>query len=447
MSAWFGAPKPGGTGPSPHWLLATLIAGTLVISAVTAVALRSLTPTKQLIAGGQISGTNGNSQGAAGPGGGAAPVVPGAAHEQGVSGGVINLGSIITQTGPGRSTTMAHAVIAWEKSVNAAGGINGYKVNVDIKDDQGNPDLGASEYRQLNDDEKVFALVSECAPIPDAQQVGYINQSGLPVLGECQSSPEAYSSPYLWIAGPTPYQNGQLGAALTTRTQSWPKSGGKVALVCLDDPSTLSVCYGARDRYGAGALWNGGPQMEQITDDNYAQLISEWQSAGVQDVHLVLDPASVERYLYAAQSAGWNPPTMNNLVIDEGIGSQFSNANGMLIGTPWTPLDASSAGMQRFRSAMQRYFPDDRIDLYAETGWMGCLLIEHAISLMGNNPSRAHLLQIMNSGFKNWDTGMGPVENFSASNHEGPFESALMKLENAGSESWHLVTAHSAVYF
>jgi ABC-type branched-subunit amino acid transport system substrate-binding protein len=344
--------------------LAAALTGTLLLSGATAVALRAFGVGTVRLGHNAIAGTAAStstgpgSSGSAGKGAtgggtsnGSHPVVQGAAGqltEQGVSGGVIHLGSIVTQTGPGRSIPMAHALVAWEKTINAGGGINGYQVSIDIKDDQGNPDLGASQYRQLNEDEKVFAMVAECAPITDAQEVDYIRQSSLPVVGECQSAPAAYSLPTLWVGGPTPYQNGVLGAELMERVKGWPTSGGKIAVVCLQDPSTTPVCDGVAHAYPGGALWHGGPQFEQITDNNYSQLIAQWQGDGVQYVHLVLDPGSVQRYLYAAQAAGFSPATMNNLIVDDGDAGSYSNAEGMMIGTPWTPLDQSTAEMARF---------------------------------------------------------------------------------------------------
>ncbi|MBV8194545.1 MAG: ABC transporter substrate-binding protein [Candidatus Dormibacteraeota bacterium] len=370
--------------------------------------------------------------------------------------GVVHLGSIITQTGPGRSITMAHALIAWEKSVNAAGGINGCKVDIDggsILDDQGNPDLGASQYRTLWEDQKVFAFVGECAPLTDEQMVGYVQQNNVPLVGECQSAPSAYQPPgnpsqcwCVWVGGPTPTQNGQLGAELMEHVQSWPASNGQIALVCLDDPTTIQDCNGAAAQYGSGALWNGGPQMEQIYDNNYAQLIAQWQSSGISHVHLVLDPGSLDRFLKAASDASYTPQMFNNLVIDsDTAGSKgYPNANGMYIGTPWTPLDQNTPGMQRLEQAMSTYYPGDRVDLYAQTAWVSCLIMEHALELMGKNVSQANLLSTLD-GIHGWDTGLGPVENYSPGNHIGPLESALMQLQGAGTDSWRLATVHQAI--
>ena len=413
------------------------------------------TGTKGTVGSAAKPGTSSTAGGNAGGGGGG---IPAGAQltRQACQNGVIHLGSIITQTGPGRSITMAHALIAWEKSVNARGGINGCLVEIDggnILDDQGNPDLGASEYRQLWEDNKVFAFVAECAPLTDEQMVGYIQQNDVPVVGECQSAPSAYQPPRdpsqcfcVWVGGPTPTQNGELGAALMERIQHWPASGNQIALVCLDDPTTIQDCNGVAQRYGSRALWNGGPQMEQIYDNNYSELIARWQSAGITHVHLVLDPGSVDRYLQAASEAGYTPQVFNNLVIDSGTAGPggYANANGMYIGTPWTPLDQRTPGMQRMQQAMATYFPNDKIDLYAQTAWISCLIFEHALQQMGRNVTEANLIKTLGN-VRGWDTGLGPVENFSASNHVGPFESALMQLQGAGTSGWRLVTVHNAI--
>jgi branched-chain amino acid transport system substrate-binding protein len=389
------------------------------------------------------SGGTGASAGNPGVQGGAG-VVPNA----GVSGGVIRIGDITTQTGPGRSIPMAHSVVAWSRWTNAHGGINGWKVSLDLRDDQGNPDTGAADYHDFaTGPDAVFAMVGECAPVTDEQMTGYINQNHLVMVGECQAPADAYTSPYLWLTGPTPYQNGELGAKLMVALQHWPTSGNKVALVCLNDPSTQKVCDGAAAYYGGNALWNGGPQEEAITDNNYQSLITQWCSARVTDVHLVLEPGSTQRYLYAAQNQScngrqWSPPTFENLVIDDGI-AHYANAAGMMIGTPWTPLDQNTPGMQRLTSTYQTYYPDEKIDLYAQTSWSYCLLFEHAVQLMGNRVTKQNLVDTLNA-IHNWDTGIGPTVSYSPSQHVGDVENSLMQLQDPG-DNWHLATLHGPI--
>jgi ABC-type branched-subunit amino acid transport system substrate-binding protein len=358
---------------------------------------------------------------------GAAGGVPNA----GVQGGVIRIGDITTQTGPGRSIPMAHAVTAWAKSVNAHGGINGYKIQLDLRDDAGNADQGSAYYHDFaSGPNAVFAMVAECAPPTDEQMTRFINDNRMIMVGECQAPPEMYSSPYM------------------VALQHWPLSGGKVALVCLNDPSTQKVCDGAAAYYGKDKLANGGPQEEAITDNNYQQLIAQWCGAGVTSVHLVLEPGSTQRYLYAAQNQSckgqqWNPPTFQNLVIDDGV-AHYPNAAGMMIGTPWTPLDQTSTpGMQRLTTTLQTYYPDDKVDLYAQTSWSYCLLFEHAVQLMGSTITKQNLIDTLNA-IHGWDNGLGAVENYSPTQHDGDVKNWLMQLRNPG-DGWKLVTAGGPV--
>ncbi|HEV7678019.1 MAG TPA: ABC transporter substrate-binding protein [Candidatus Dormibacteraeota bacterium] len=395
-------------------------------------------------------GTPVSHAGAAAARGGSNPGVQGAAgavQNQGVAGGVIRIGDITTQTGPGRSIAMAHAVTAWTRSVNAHGGINGWKINLDLRDDAGNPDQGGAYYHDFGGGANaVFAMVAECAPPTDEQQAGYINQVHLIMVGECQAPPDMYTSPYMWLTGPNPYENGQLGAKLMVALQHWPLGGGQVALVCLNDPSTQKVCDGAADLYGKDRLWHGAPQEEAITDNNYQTLITQWCSASppVTSVHLVIEPGSTQRYLYAAANQScngkpWTPPTFQNLVIDDGV-AHYANAAGMMIGTPWTPLDQTGTpGMQRLTTTLQTYYPDDKVDLYAQTSWSYCLLFEHAVQLMGSNVTKQNLIDTLNA-IHNWDNGLGAVENYSPTQHDGDVKNWLMQLKNPG-DNWQLVSA------
>ncbi len=78
-------------------------------------------------------------------------------------------------------------------------------------------------------------------------------------------------------------------------------------------------------------------------------------------------------------------------------------------------------------------------------GWISALVLEHALRQMGSNITRQNLIDTLNTKFKSWNTQVGPVENFSPSVHDEPFESALMAVHGAGTAHWRLVTVHGAI--
>jgi ABC-type branched-subunit amino acid transport system substrate-binding protein len=365
----------------------------------------------------------------------------------GIKGHSLVVGSIITLTGPGRSKTMADAVNAWVQSTNRKGGVNGYTIQFDPADDAGNADTGSSIYHRYGDDEKVFAVLGECAPITDNVMVGYVNQAQLLLVGECQSAPQAYlpaapgvqsQGQYIWVTGPRPDQNGELGAKMMVTEEGW--NSGKVAVLCLSEASTAAVCNGTVDYYNKHniPLEDGGPHPEDIGGNDYQQLIAHYKADGIQHIHLVLEPGNTSRFLAQMNNySDYKPQVFQGLVIDDGVAS-YSSGEGMFQGTPWTPLDQNTGGMQRLASTLQAYYPDDKVDLYAQTGWGNALLFEHALQLMGNNVNKQNLINTLNS-IHGWDTGIGEVLNYSPGNHLGTVESSLLQLRNAGSPNWQLV--------
>lgn len=402
-------------------------------------------------AGGGSSGAAGGGGGSSGKkgGGGAAAGVPTVSCANcGVQGHTLLLGSIVTVTGPGRSIGIAHALQAWVQSVNRAGGINGYTIQFDLRDDAGNADVGASEYKDFAEGEHVLAVLGECAPITDEPMIPYINRQQLIVVGECQSGKAAYlpaapnvqsQGQYIWVTGPRPDQNGNLGAKLTIDKLGW--GGSKVGVLCLDQSSTLPVCEGTVNYYQGKVTLDdpGGAHKEDIAGNDYAAVIGHYQGDGVQHLNLVIEPGNLQRFLGALDNTDYHPQMYCGLVIDDGsVGANgHKSADGMYQGTPWTPLNANTPGMQRLGSTMHAYYPDDKIDLYAQTGWASGLVFEHAMQMMGNNVSKQNLLNVLNA-FNNWDNGLGEVENYSASNHLGRAEASMMQLHGAGTDGWHL---------
>jgi len=96
--------------------------------------------------------------------------------------GTVNVGIICACTGPlGANYTVGPpAYLAWAKSVNAAGGINGYKVNVISKDDQGNIGVSLAEAKSLIS-QHVVALVDDTND--DTAWASLAQSANVPVIG------------------------------------------------------------------------------------------------------------------------------------------------------------------------------------------------------------------------------------------------------------------------
>jgi hypothetical protein len=100
--------------------------------------------------------------------------------------------------------------------------------------------------------------------------------------------------------------------------------------------------------------------------------------------------------------------------------------------------------MSRFTAATQRCFPDDRIDLCAQTGWISAPPGARPAA-DGHHDHAAGSHQHAEQQVRQLEHTVRTVENFSTPVHDGPLESALMPVQGVGTADWRLVTVHEAI--
>lgn len=109
--------------------------------------------------------------------------------------GAIKVGAVSTITGPADFSEVPKATQAAFDAVNAAGGVNGCKIDYTIADDKADPSVAAQAARDLIDNKEVVALVGsgsllDCAVnAPTYARKKVLSVQGLGVDAACFSSP------------------------------------------------------------------------------------------------------------------------------------------------------------------------------------------------------------------------------------------------------------------
>ena len=109
--------------------------------------------------------------------------------------GPIKLGAISTITGPADFSEVPKAAKATYDAINAAGGVNGCKIDYQIADDKADPQVAAQAARDFIDNKKVVAMsggasLLECAVnAPTYKRAGVDSVHGLGVDPVCFNSP------------------------------------------------------------------------------------------------------------------------------------------------------------------------------------------------------------------------------------------------------------------
>ncbi|MFC4317795.1 ABC transporter substrate-binding protein [Rhizobium alvei] len=119
--------------------------------------------------------------------------------------GPIRLGAVSTVTGPVDFSAGPKATAAFFEQLNAAGGINGCKVEYEIADDRGDPLVAAQSARDLIDNRGIVAMVGNASLLDCGVNAGLYQRSNVLSVAGLGVDPVCYNSPSVAPVHPGPY--------------------------------------------------------------------------------------------------------------------------------------------------------------------------------------------------------------------------------------------------
>jgi branched-chain amino acid transport system substrate-binding protein len=277
-----------------------------------------------------------------------------AATPSGPAGAAINLGSICSCSGAQSSQlgSLKQVSQAWADSVNAAGGINGHKVNLTVLDDAGNPATALQDAKQLVQQDHVIALVGDDS-LADASFASYIASQGVPVVGGI--SPEA-----TFLSNPDFYPSGSQLIVQTVGTIALAKTAGKShigVLYCAESPICAQLVPLAQ---GAAALSGLKISTAKVssTAPSYTSECLSLKSDGVDALFVGAASPVVQRVTAACAQQGYTPQTTNQTSTASNSWLTDSSLQGaVLAGYNANPFDTTTPAVQAFRTALDKYAP------------------------------------------------------------------------------------------
>jgi branched-chain amino acid transport system substrate-binding protein len=147
---------------------------------------------------------------------------------------VIVIGDICSCSGEDASAQggIPELVNAWERTINKAGGINGYKVQVTLLDDSGDPAKALQSAQTLVQQDHVMAIAGLDSDT-DQSFASYLESSGVPVVGGVPFSQSMLINPDYFPSGGN-VASANYGMALTAKQQGRTKFA---QLVCAESPA------------------------------------------------------------------------------------------------------------------------------------------------------------------------------------------------------------------
>jgi branched-chain amino acid transport system substrate-binding protein len=374
-------------------------------------------------------GTNGNQTPAAGNGG---------ATATGVTASTITVGNITSISGvaPGLTQSAQQATEAWAAYVNSTGGICGRQIKVTPFDDGNTSSTNYADAEQACSGD--FAMVGNASGFDDgsAQAVG---SCSIPDMSAEVSTAAAGATADIFGASPGNDHYWPLGPANYIKA-TYPTAIQHAAMIFLNVSATESQSAHEVAAYQSVGFNYGSGNKDVIattpTNANYAAIVQQLQSDGVQYVTEYSDDSSAERLLQAMQTAHYTPQVVDwfSEEYNPGFATQTApESNGDLVlmsATDAYEEAGSNPGMQLYLSWLNRVAPGATHDIFGILAWSAGLAFEQAAKAVGPNLTRPALISQLQQ-ITNWDGGgITPPVNIGQKIPSKCF--AYFKIENGG---------------
>jgi branched-chain amino acid transport system substrate-binding protein len=240
----------------------------------------------------------------------------------------------------------------------------------------------------------VVAFVSNQDPFSGLQSVEYHNKVRVPVIGSEGSGKYFYESPMHFPPYPHsfPFYKALLASAAQ---QLLPEGSTKLATV------TCQEAYACED---ADGVWGGGYAAEvgfklvyrgraSIAQPDYTAECLNAQSAGAEVVYVLMDGASVSRFVNSCTRQGYRPTF--TLAQHTALPSQLDlpGMEGAVVGAqvfPWFASDTPATA--EFQAALARYAAGRAPSGSSSVAWVSAKLFERAAARMPEPPTAAAVL-------------------------------------------------------
>jgi ABC-type branched-subunit amino acid transport system substrate-binding protein len=337
----------------------------------------------------------------------------------------ITFGNVSGLTGPltGSFPQGSQGVEALFSAVNAAGGICGRKLVLDVEDDQQNASTNASDVADLIP--KSLAFVGSTSDA-DNGGVPAMTQAGIPDIGfaiNCDRSEEpVYWSP---AAGSCDQPQGANGPYFIDDSNFLlAKSAGyfPTKMAFLSYSIAISAQAAEQFEYVYKSLGGTVCYSDFAVSPASASLESDvesMQQAGCNGVIDTMDVTGNAKMLQAMQQQSYTPAyvaaTFDAYTPDMLTSAGQSAAQGLIVSLPFVPLNEPQPMVQMYQQQLATYEPGDSGSGFGFLAWESAQMLIYALIQSGHNPTRASLVKAFDS-LSGW-TGGGALGGYTPSSH------------------------------
>ena len=284
----------------------------------------------------------------------------------------ITLGILSPYSGPVADPIgkpLARGVKVYFDSVNASGGVDGYKVKFLEEDTQYNPQIEVQLYNQIH---TKVAMIADSLGTPTTFAIKDLAAADHMLISGATLSSALAREKYLVLVG-TPYRL-QVENAFDYVVNKLGVHNPSVGIIYQNDEYGQDGLTGYKEAVNYYHLHDVGQATYTVTDTDFTAQVSQLKAAGAKYVFLTTIPNATAGIIATAFKLGYNPQWILQspafalaLLSVPGLGALMSRAWLVAQGANWG--DTSVPGMAQMMSDVQKYAPDQKPDYYFEFGY------------------------------------------------------------------------------
>jgi ABC-type branched-subunit amino acid transport system substrate-binding protein len=344
----------------------------------------------------------------------------------------ITLGILSPYSGPVADPIgkpLARGVEVYFNSVNASGGVDGYKVKFLEEDTQYNPQLQVQLYNQIH---TKVAMIADSLGTPTTFAIKDLAAADHMLISAATLSSALAREKYLVLVG-TPYRL-QVENAFEYVVNKLGVQNPAVGIIYQNDEYGQDGLTGYKEAVNYYHLHNVGQATYAATDTDFTAQVSQLKAAGAKYVFLTAIPTATAGIIGTAYKLGYNPQWIlqspafaQALLAVPGLGALLSHDWLVSQGATWG--DTSQPGMAQMLNDVAKYAPDQKPDGFFQFGYTESKITYEILkkALDNNDITRDGLLTAFES-LKNVDLGglLPPVTYGSSPNDRVPTRDSIV---------------------
>lgn len=286
----------------------------------------------------------------------------------------IDLGIITPLSGPVAAPIgipLTKGIETYFKSVNANGGIDGFKINLVEKDSKYDPQVQVEMYNQIHNN---VLMLAESLGTPTTHAIKDLATRDHMLVTAASLDSYLAREKYMVMVG-TPYRL-QVENAFDYVVNKVGDQSPKVGIIYQDDAYGQDGLAGYQEAVTAYHLQDVGKATYELTDTKYVAQVSQMKTAGAKYVFLTAIPTVAAGIIGTAAQLGYTPRwIMQSPAFATGLLSVSPEFTALLSQTTWVMGqgaiwgDTSQPGMKQMLDDIAKYAPGQQPDGYFEYGY------------------------------------------------------------------------------